>query len=624
MAFALIGLAYPTLAVSGASSGLAGTALLATPVSVYPFTIPGPVPDSLKIDRKTTPDQFTSGETVEVLLTLSGAGVGCFGIPGKPVDAMFVFDISTSAGMGPGSNWEKTVGITKALFANLAQPIYLNPTTSAGNSQVGIVSSRTGTLGPEPVLLQPMTTDYGLLSSQVDSLMPSGDTDLAAGLDLAAAELKKISSSNRAQAIFLMLHDNVALSEGTRVALDKLDTQKIPVYIVVNSLNIPAGQQISGTAAEGLAIKKVYYNPQPSDLRELFILASDGNPNQSAGAIQVMEMVSPSGQVTFSNVTGNGIVQGDQISWNLQGVESGGQVEIGYDLYILPAATGSIQISNDTKWLDCNGYPQTQTLNPPSSEVQVPSLSVGTPSAPAMFTQTPGLPISISVPFADWDIGIPFLMFLPWLPDWLWLLLLLLLLLFLLYWLFPRNKIPPKHEKPLKKITASSPVGIGGTSLVKTPDGNPVVADIDIENVFDKQGKKLKRQTSWIPNRRDICVSFSEGKKAQINVWLNEELPGRPEKEIYRMIATLIVDKKQDNLTGNIETKKIGNLQIQVCDLDDRRGLLDLVFRKIEKQAMQLGVQELVMENVSDDLWAQLKSLGFERGDDSKIFMRIP
>jgi hypothetical protein len=39
---------------------------------------------------------------------------------------------------------------------------------------------------------------------------------------------------------------------------------------------------------------------------------------------------------------------------------------------------------------------------------------------------------------------------------------------------------------------------------------------------------------------------------------------------------------------------------------------------------MQLGVQELVMENVSDDLWAQLKSLGFERGDDSKIFMRIP
>ncbi|MEI7846132.1 MAG: hypothetical protein WCK35_10045, partial [Chloroflexota bacterium] len=83
----------------------------ATSTPVYPLLIPGPISNSLKLERKISPEQFTAGELVNVALALRGENAqGCFGIPGKPIDAMLVFDISTSAGVGPLSNWEKTIG----------------------------------------------------------------------------------------------------------------------------------------------------------------------------------------------------------------------------------------------------------------------------------------------------------------------------------------------------------------------------------------------------------------------------------------------------------------------------------------------------------------------------------
>lgn len=608
----LSGLAMPSRVTAGTNGQSLETPLPPTSVSVYPFTVPGPDANSLVIERKMTPDQLVAGGTAQVTVTLNGRGGACFGVPLKPIDAMLVVDTSTSAGVGPGSNWELTVGITKALFANLAQTVYLDPATVAGMSQVGIVSSTTGTFGPEPNLLLPLTSDYRLLSAKIDGLLPSGDTAIADGLRLAAGELPKAAASKRARVIVLMLHDNVVLSTATRAALEEVTQQDIAVYLVANSLNLQEEDKITSSNMDGLAIKKYYLDPAPSDLRKLYVLAAEGSLDLAAGAIQITEQVTPSGQASFSNVSNGGVVQGSQVTWNLPGLATSDQFEVGYDLNIFPSASNTMQIASDVKWIDCNGYPQARELTRMNGAVQTPTSSGS--DAPITPGINPTLNSGVTMPppstFTpqpnDKDRGIVIF----W---WVCLPLLLLpLMVYLFYRYFFKPPLPPKKAVGKPNIRPFEPQ----KTIVEPPKQDPIngtdaTHDIISKSVVDKQGKYLKLRG------RDIGETFDAGRPAQIKVWLDEA-----DKDIFQVIANLVLEKKRDDLTGAVEQRKIGVLQISEKDMDGRRGLLSLTFREIKVQAMLLGIQELRAENVPAELQQQLKELGFSESDE-KFTMKI-
>lgn len=621
---------YPgTIHPVNAQSGQA-TSSAPMPTDVYPVFVPGLVIDSLDVEREVTPDQLVAGEKASVQLTLSGKDVPeCSGSPGQPVDIMAVFDISTSAGAGPGSNWEKTVGMTKALLRNLAQPIYRDGTTLIGVSQLGIISSRTGTLGPEPVLLQSLTSNYDLLAAQMDTLLPSGDTDLAAGLDMAAVELNKSANPSHTQAILLMLHDNVALSQGTRSALERINDQRISVYVIVNSLNIPTEQQISQSIGGELAVKKIYYDPVPVNIRELFVQASNGTLDQAARGIKVAETVTPSGQITFSNVTASGAVQGDQVIWNVEHIAKDEQIELTYDMIISPTTVGKAQIQNAITWLDCNGNPQSSSTSSASVEVQPPAITITPffPDTPApTVLSTPAMPGGLhpqsSATWEDRDIGIPFLAKFPWMPDWMWLILFLFLLslLSLLYWLFTRDKDKQGKPSPIAPPHFRDFVMSEQEAKLISPNdvGQNISTEMSKEKVDDKFKRPLIRRVSWVPTQETLIDAIHSGKQAQIKVWLEEEFPGQRTKEICRAVADLSIQVQQDNLTGEEFNCKNGIIQwSQQADVDYSRGVVALIFNKIEQQAKQFGIAELIIEDISNGLEQQLKDLGYlERKDN--------
>jgi hypothetical protein len=311
------------------------------------------------VERRINPPALGPGQEAVVELQLSGQSAdGCQGIPGRPVDMMVVFDISASAGSGPGSNWERTVGLTQALMDHLAQPVYRSAATTPEASRVALVSSQTGTLGPEPVLLQALTDDYSLLRSRVTGLTPGGDTDLAAGLRMAATELVN-ARDDRAQAIVLMLHDNTAVDESTKAAVGEVQAQGIPVHLVVNSLNIPDEKQLTLDIATQLVSRgQVYLDPEPGNLHELFIDATEGNNDLAAAGIQVIETFAPPGAVQVFEIHGpGGRAESDQVVWDVPGVEFDETIELSYRLRLGPDASGSVNITGGMVWLDCNGYP---------------------------------------------------------------------------------------------------------------------------------------------------------------------------------------------------------------------------------------------------------------------------
>ncbi|MBK7919080.1 MAG: hypothetical protein IPJ94_23020 [Chloroflexi bacterium] len=88
--------------------------------------LPQPVPGVITIRRD--PDQLSvmPGQTAQVTIGVNGdLPAVCQGIPGRPLDVMLVFDRSTSAGDGPGSNLEFSKQAALTFIDQLQQPIYL-------------------------------------------------------------------------------------------------------------------------------------------------------------------------------------------------------------------------------------------------------------------------------------------------------------------------------------------------------------------------------------------------------------------------------------------------------------------------------------------------------------------
>jgi len=595
-----------------------------TPTPVY---VPGPVPDSVIIEKRVEPPALGPGQEAVVELHLSGQLLpACQGIPGRPVDAMMVFDISASAGVGPGSNWEHTVGLTQALMDHLARPVYRSPTAMAETSRVGLVSSQTGTLGPEPVLLQALTDDYSLLRGRVTGLTPGGDTDLAAGLRMAAEGLAQVRD-DRAQAIVLMLHDNTAVDESTEAAVGEAQAQGIQVYLVVNSLNIPPEKQLTLDIAIQLVPEEwVYLDPGPEALHDLFIEATEGSSTLAAAGIQVIEEFAPSGLVQVFEVNGpGGRIEDGRVMWDLTGVEFDETVELSYRLRLTPDASGSVDITGGMVWLDCNGYPHSNiagalvgVLPGPTSTPLVVEVQEVTPTAPTVPPTAPTVPTATPTPDKGSGLIIPpepdggfiatLVGLLTRIPDWLcWLLpllLLLALLAFIVWKLLQRRRREPTPVGPPPR-RPEKPV-----SEVAKPRREPLGVDLlhgwITEQVTDRLGRALTLRIR--PGPEEVRSAVQAGHSATLHIRVDEG-----EREVGRAEMTVETVEEFSPLTGYTDRWHRARFDtITVEERDRRRGVGSLMLERVEALAREHGAREMYGSLDPEDARPFFESHGYQ------------
>jgi hypothetical protein len=334
-----------------------------TPTLTPPPSLPPSLPGVISVGTTPKPLELKPDQSTDVALALDTASLpACHGVPGNPVDVMLVYDISDSAGVGARSNWEQTVTFTLQLLDHLTQPIYRQRTSAPERSRLGLITSQTGTFGPEPRLLENLSKDHAALRDSVISIQPGGDTEIAAGIDL-AAEILTEASDDRAQAIVLMLHDNKAIDQAAIEAVQDISDQ-IPVYIIANSKNLAEVDIINTDLASQLVTDdKFYSDPKPDAVRHLFVTATEGDPDAVVRDLQITDEFVPAVNVELSDVTGsNGQIEGPLAVWHAETLEEGDALDLGYTARVPVEASGSIERTGRATYLDCNGYLQTRIL----------------------------------------------------------------------------------------------------------------------------------------------------------------------------------------------------------------------------------------------------------------------
>ena len=570
----------------------------------FPTFIPLSVPGSVTlVERRMSPEHPQSDQEAGVELYLTGIeDDACIGIPSRPVDAMLVFDISTSAGAGPGSNWEHTVALTQALLEQLARPVLRDAVAAPEASQVGLVTSRTGTTGPEPLLLQNLTSDYALLHDMVSTLTPSGDTDIAAGLRLAAETLSQ-ATGDRARAVVLMLHDNVAVNETTLSVIHEVQS-RFPVYVVVNSINLTTEQRINREIASQMAPdERVFLDPQPRDLRVLFINATGGDTALS-GIVYLTEAFSPSGQVKLFEVHGEGgSIATDRVVWDNIPIKIGERVDVGYSF----RATGNFSILGSMTWLDCNGWLQNAatfseeiSVSTPLPPTRLPTESLPTTISESKKTPLPvretEIPGGVEIRFPDNDLGIPGMAAWPWLPDWLWLFLLLLLLFLLLWWLWQHRRRPattlPHPALPHRRDTG------GAIPVPEVPErpktGEDITTDWRREKATDRRGETLgmflRRQPVKAAEPRLLVNGEEITELETIQLRLREA----DDREVGEADMTIQSVRPEGPFDGEIS--RIAHVDfLRIHSKKDRmeRGLEELLLERLERQARNEEAHEI-------------------------------
>lgn len=342
----------------GGSAVLSSAAQLQATPTLMPGAPPR-LPDSVTIARQLSPPALIAGQEAHVTLRLTGANLGeCRGIPGKPADALFLFDISSSAGVGPDSNWDSTVAFTRELLDSLSQQVAQDLQTLRP-SRVGLLTSRTVATGTVPLLHQPLTTDYELVRATLGNIAIGGDTDIAAGTQLAAETLAKASEAGRARAIILMLHDNVPLTKAALETIGKVREQGITVYMVANSRNIQEENQITVALATQAVPQENFFNdPKPDDLRRLFILATAGDPQAAVRNLRLVDEWSPATAVKLFDVTGpGGRVEKNRVLWDIPRIGKDEALEVSYKVRPLAGIPEqSLRVGSGSAGIDCNGY----------------------------------------------------------------------------------------------------------------------------------------------------------------------------------------------------------------------------------------------------------------------------
>lgn len=413
-----------------------------TPVPVA-SEIPGPVPASIAIERTFDPAGLSKEQDTLVTIRLAGQSLSeCFGVPGRPVDTVLIYDVSTSAGR---INWSQTVTFSLQLLDNLEQPVYEQITAPPNQSRVAIVTSTVGDTGPVPIIEQALTSDFAQLRTAVTSIQVGGDTDIAQAIRLAAQHLQAEATGN-AQAIVLMLHDTVPLTAGAQAAASEIGTQ-IPIYMVANSLRIDELDQITAERASALVPPENFFpDPQPEEIRRLFVQASNGDLNMAARNFHLQDIWEPGNLIDLSGVTGSGgRIEGNKAIWDISQTMRDQTIDLTYRVKLRPAAPDQMQLFSGQAYIDCNGYlhsnlvggPWAVAPGPTSTPLLIAQGPTATPTATPSPTGPPPTPTPTLAPAPTPTPGISNLALgaaVSCVASWRWILLLLLPLLVLLLW----------------------------------------------------------------------------------------------------------------------------------------------------------------------------------------------
>lgn len=361
--------------------------------------LPQPVPAVITMSRD--PDRLSvlPGQTAQVTIRVNGdLPAVCQGIPGRPLDVMLVFDRSTSAGSGAGSNLEFSKQAALAFIDHLQQPIYLDTMQGPRSSQMGIITSSADASGPIPFLDQPLTDDYNLLRQQIQAIDSAGDSELARGIDLAIASLGE-PGEDRLRAIFLVLHDDLPLNDPAIEAIRRTQQTGVDVYMIVNSLNIVPDVQIDQLEAAE-AVGEAYtlfltpgpdFLPDTAQLHQLFIRATQGVVGISGRHLRVSEIFTPSGDgIEIVAADQGGQISADAITWDISQVVPNTPVELRYQIRV-PATTTVLNtnLALTFSYIDCNGYLQNDTLDPLAIELGPTPTPTLTPTPTSTPTPTP-------------------------------------------------------------------------------------------------------------------------------------------------------------------------------------------------------------------------------------------
>ncbi|MBK7919079.1 MAG: PD40 domain-containing protein [Chloroflexi bacterium] len=286
---------------------------------------------------------------------------------------------------------------------------------------MGIITSSADASGPIPFLDQPLTDDYDLLRQQIQAINSAGDSELARGIDLAIASLGE-PVVDRQRAIFLVLHDDLPLNDPAIEAIGRTQQTGIDVYMIVNSLNIAFDVQIDQTEAADAVGEEytLFLNagllPDNAQLRQLFIRATQGVVGISGRNLRVREIFAPSGDGPSGDgreiltADQGGQISADTITWDVSQVAPGLPVELSYQIRV-PATTTVLNttLTLGLNYIDCNGYLQSDTLDPHAVELgptPTPTLTATpTPTSTPLgvvIQPTPGAtPTPGTVPFLE-------------------------------------------------------------------------------------------------------------------------------------------------------------------------------------------------------------------------------
>lgn len=321
-----------------------------------------PVSNTVAVEAQLSPATIVPGQEAQVTVTLRGQDLpNCVGVPGQPVDAVFVFDISDSAGNGAdGSNWYATVQFTQELLAALAQPTYTTLTTPPIQSGLGIISSIAGVTGPEANILLDLTSDISQAATLLTDITPGGDSNIADGMRK-AQELLTRAASGRRPLIFLMLHDNIPLSPAAITAAQEVRAQGTAIYLISNDLNIALENQITPALATEVTGEPAHLlaNPQPGDLHRALLEASGGDLTAAARQLLIRTDFLPRDGLEITRVDNNGVIRNGEVIWELERLGHDDQIVLPYTIRAqTDAPTAQRELLIGMAYLDCNGYLQ--------------------------------------------------------------------------------------------------------------------------------------------------------------------------------------------------------------------------------------------------------------------------
>ncbi|MBN2004304.1 MAG: VWA domain-containing protein [Anaerolineae bacterium] len=392
--------------------GMAGAVVPAA--AQTPTPLPETPPVQVQLTGRAVPDTLIGGERTRLEFTLSVTrepDTICYGIPRDPLDLIFVVDNSGSAGRGPGSNLALTRQWLESFISFAAQQMPVGSPPS--RSRIGLAASRVAESGTE-ILWQNLTEDYTALYTILEDLPGGGDTELAAGIRQAKIAFEQRARPTARQVLVLMLHDRLPLNDSTFAALSEVRQASIDVYLFANSLNVAADQAIDAALAQPITGEEFFLlDPPVEDLRYVFVEMSGGSMEVLAQDIALMMLATPDG-LQDPKVSSSGSAITNTVSWGVPQLAAQENAALTYEGEVgsLSARQGQMNLTAQIAYLDCNGYPRSQTAalvfraqEPQNTPTPAATTVTEMPPTP-LPTPTPPEDGSDSCDFFEWLEGI--------------------------------------------------------------------------------------------------------------------------------------------------------------------------------------------------------------------------